>query len=320
MRRIPKINLIFGHLEVDMTRAIKELRSLLPFNLAFLALLLLSFLAAAYIIRVQLRAIAEQQALDNARLMMQTARASRMYTNKQIAPLLDHEQARVDQVIKSLHQAIDEHLPAVLEKALDRLPATKQAQQNVRQQILESIRQESRQLPEPEFFAQSIPFYAATEVFNYFRSEYPDYAYKEATLNPTNPRDRTVGWEADVVNVFRKTPSKTELFGRRQTPAGISLYYCAPIRVDSEDCLACHSTPDKAPPELVKVYGTANGFGWKFNDVVGAQIVSVPASSSERAADNALKQILWSLAIIFGVLFLLVNLIFYFYSRRWLAP
>jgi hypothetical protein len=132
--------------------------------------------------------------------------------------------------------------------------------------------------------------------------------------------DRTIEWEADIVNLFIKTPSKTEYFGHRETPLGTSLFYSAPIRVDSDSCLACHGTPDKAPPEMVRLYGTANGFGWKLHDVVGAQIVSVPANLSDRAADAALERTLWWLAALFGVLFLLVNLIFFFFSRLVSTP
>jgi hypothetical protein len=131
-----------------------------------------------------------------------------------------------------------------------------------------------------------------------------------------NPRDRTIEWEADIVNLFIKTPGKTEFFGHRETPFGTSLYYSAPIRVDDESCLACHGSPDKAPPEMVRLYGTANGFGWKLHEVVGAQIVSVPANLSDRAADAALQRRLWWLVALFGVLFFLVNLAFFF-SAVW---
>jgi hypothetical protein len=83
---------------------------------------------------------------------------------------------------------------------------------------------ESLQPSDQQFHPQSIPFYAATEAFNYFRQAHPDFAYKEAALNATNPRDRTVDWEADIVNAFRKDTSKTELIGRRDTPLGPSLF------------------------------------------------------------------------------------------------
>ena len=41
-----------------------------------------------------------------------------------------------------------------------------------------------------KFLPQTVPAYAATEQFNELRKKHPDYTYKEATLNPTNPRNR----------------------------------------------------------------------------------------------------------------------------------
>src|SRR5271170_5401641 len=110
------------------------------------------------------------------------------------------------------------------------------------------------------FLPQSVPAYAATEQFNDLRKKYPDYSYKEATLNPTNPRDRSTDWEADVVNKFRSDDKQTEFLGSRETATGKALILARPLRVGNVSCLACHSTPDKAPPEMLKVYGPANGF------------------------------------------------------------
>ncbi|MBS1859964.1 MAG: DUF3365 domain-containing protein, partial [Acidobacteria bacterium] len=71
------------------------------------------------------------------------------------------------------------------------------------------------------FLPQTVPAFAATENFDYLRARYPDYSYKEATLNPTNLRDRAVDWEADIINTFRNHPGKTtELVGERDTPTG----------------------------------------------------------------------------------------------------
>ena len=55
--------------------------------------------------------------------------------------------------------------------------------------------------------------YAATEVFNDLHRRYPDYSYKEATLNPTNLQDRATGWEADLIYRFRNKPDQTEYTG-----------------------------------------------------------------------------------------------------------
>jgi uncharacterized protein DUF3365 len=50
-----------------------------------------------------------------------------------------------------------------------------------------------------EFPPQSVPFYAATQNFLRLRERHPEYTYKEATLNPTNPRDRAADWEGDII-------------------------------------------------------------------------------------------------------------------------
>ena len=157
------------------------------------------------------------------------------------------------------------------------------------------------------FRPQTVPAYAATEQFNELRKKYPDYGYKEATLNPTNPRDRATDWEADVINQFRQTPGRPEMLGQRITPAGPSLYLARPIQITNAACLPCHSTVDAAPATMIAAYGDANGFGWKLNEIVGAQIVSVPMSVPIERANRSLRTFLLSLAIVFLVTFVLLN-------------
>jgi hypothetical protein len=295
-----------------------SLRRVLIFNAVFIPILVLALGATAYFVQQEFRQLAEQQVLENAHLMMETAKASRVYTTEQIEPLLTHEEGRVAQGVKDLNDVLNTQIPQALQQAVSGLPNTKERQtlQILSEQIIQNVKQQPRSVPEPEFAAQSIPFYAATEAFNYFRKRYPDYSYKEAALNPTNPRDRTVEWEADIVNIFNKTPSKTDLVGYRETPEGPSLYYSAPIRVDSQSCLSCHSTAEDAPREMTKIYGKDNGFGWKINDIIGAQIVSVPARLVNEAADAAVKRVLCWLAAGYALVFVTVNLGVYFLARR----
>src|SRR5262249_3197323 len=141
-----RINLGFARFKLDAAGGLKKSRWLLRFNLMFLPLLALSFLAAAIVIRQQLRTIARHQALSGARLLQETSQATSLYSDDQIAPLLGHEQARVDRV----RHVLDERLPAALETAFNRLPVTRQALQGVQQQILNELGQEARDLPEPE--------------------------------------------------------------------------------------------------------------------------------------------------------------------------
>ena len=158
-----------------------------------------------------------------------------------------------------------------------------------------------------KFLPQSVPAFSATEIMNQLRKKYPDYAYKEAALNPTNPRDRAVDWESDIVNAFRADPARGEISGTRDTPTGRSLYLARPFQIRDPACLSCHTTAEMAPPAMVKVYGPNNGFGWKLNDVIGAQIVSVPMDVPIRNANHAFVTFMTSLTVVFAVLFVILN-------------
>ena len=68
------------------------------------------------------------------------------------------------------------------------------------------------------------------------------------------------------------------MIGERETPTGRALYLARPIQISNAACLVCHSTIEVAPKTMLDLYGSANGFGWKFNEVIGAQVVSVPMS------------------------------------------
>jgi len=157
------------------------------------------------------------------------------------------------------------------------------------------------------FHPQTVPAYAATEGFNYLRAKYPEYSYKEATLNPTNPRDRPADWESDVIRYFRDNPNIKSKVDSRDTVNGKSWYLAHPL-VAAPPCLECHSTAAAAPPAMIAIYGSNNGFGWQPNEVVGAQIVSVPASLPTRMADSAFQNLLLDMCLVAFITLLAVDL------------
>jgi protein-histidine pros-kinase len=161
---------------------------------------------------------------------------------------------------------------------------------------------------EGEFLPESVPAFAASEIMGQLRKKYPDYSYKEAALNPTNPRNRAVEWESDIVNDFRNNEGRKELSGTRMTPSGLSMYLARPFQIYDAACLACHTTPDLAPAAMVKHYGPNNGYGWKLNEIIGAQIVSVPMALPIANANRAFYTFMASLAGVFVVLFIILNL------------
>ena len=159
-----------------------------------------------------------------------------------------------------------------------------------------------------QFLPQTVPAYAAHQYVTQLQKEYPDYSYREATLNPTNPADRAADWEADIVNYFRQNEDAKEVIGERQTPTGRSLYLARPIKISNPKCLSCHSTPSEAPETMLASYGPANGFGWKLNEIVGSQIVSVPMSLPLERAQETFVVVLGVLIAIFLVFVVLLNL------------
>ncbi len=160
-----------------------------------------------------------------------------------------------------------------------------------------------------EFLPVSIPFFAAQANFKLIQQRLPEYAYRETALNPTNIGDRAVDWEADIINDFRGAPSKQEAVLTRDTNGGRFLTLARPLKVTSQTCLSCHSTPENAPATMVALYGKENGFGWKLGEVVGAQIVSIPLTVPLSRAYQALFWFMVALGGTFIVMIIIVDLL-----------
>jgi protein-histidine pros-kinase len=223
------------------------------FNLVLLAVFAVGFGAAAYLSRVLLQRNAREAVVQDARMIMESALASRDYTSRQVKPLVER-------------------------------------------------------LGDNDFHPQVVPAFGATEQFNTLHAKFPDFAYKEALLNPTNPRDRASEWEADIVNRFRQYAELNEIVGERDTPSGPTLYLGKPITIKDPGCLTCHSSVAAAPAAMVRRYGPANGFGWNLNETVGAQVVSVPMALPLGRAESASHVFLGTLAAIFAAVFVVLNL------------
>jgi HAMP domain-containing protein len=170
-----------------------------------------------------------------------------------------------------------------------------------------------------EFLPESVPAYSAREVFEILRQrrEYRDFFYKEATLNPTNLRDKADGFETEIVEKFRNQSGLKEVSGFRSIPGGDIFYIARPLPISEESCLKCHSTPDVAPQSMINLYGAANGFGWKLNEIVGAQIITVPANDVINKANHSSYVIILIVSTIFIATILLVN---FFLNRQVVMP
>ena len=112
------------------------------------------------------------------------------------------------------------------------------AKDNAREQVLQiarlmmtaanSVRDYTAQDLEPllplerggNFVPETVPAYAAQTSFKHVQATFADYSYREPALNPTNLIDRARDWEADIIELFRKDPSRKDLVVERDTPTG----------------------------------------------------------------------------------------------------
>jgi HAMP domain-containing protein len=166
------------------------------------------------------------------------------------------------------------------------------------------------------FLPQSIPFFAAETTMRALGKAFPDYTYKEAALNPTNPADRAIDWEAGMIDEFRRNPTLTSFSVVRDSSDGPILSIARPVRITDKACLACHSTPQAAPASMIDLYGSKNGFGWELGSVQGAQIVSVPMAVALDRARHQLFVYIGGLAVVFALTLLMLNLLLHYLIVR----
>ncbi|MEY3252151.1 MAG: hypothetical protein RL227_1124 [Pseudomonadota bacterium] len=80
-----------------------------------------------------------------------------------------------------------------------------------------------------------------------------------------------------------------------------------PLRFTNPACLQCHSSVEAAPKTMIEKHGTANGFGWQPNEVVGTQVVSVPMELPLKRASDNFKLLISALNGVFVVVGIVLN-------------
>jgi len=195
-----------------------------------------------------------------------------------------------------------------LQQVTDQAELIMQQALAVRSYTVNEIRPLLNQNNDGQFHPQIVPAYSATQTANLLRESRPNYGYKEAVFNPTNPRDKATPTEEQIINQFIADPDLVKLVGSQEIDGVKTLYISYPIRNINPKCLACHSTPQQAPAAMRAIYGDTGGYGWKLNEVVGTQMVVVPYTLPAELARKTFYSFLISLAAIFLLLFLVINI------------
>lgn len=160
-----------------------------------------------------------------------------------------------------------------------------------------------------EFISETVPAFSARTVFENFRGQvdFETYAYKEASLNPTNPDDLADDFETQILQSFYDGTQTGEVTGYR-TLSGTRVFYIArPLSIGADSCLECHSTPDVAPASLITTYGDQAGFGWQLGEVVALQTIYVPAQEVFDAAFRTFTLVMSVFVVTFAIFVWIIN-------------
>jgi protein-histidine pros-kinase len=171
----------------------------------------------------------------------------------------------------------------------------------VRDYTQQNVLPDVSKAPTSQFYETSVPAFAAQNVYKRVQAMNPAYSYREPALNPTSPDDRPTAAEVELINRFRTDQKLTELTGIRESGAGAVFYLARPIRITNAECLACHSTPDKAPAVMIAKYGPSNGFGWKLNETIGIQTLTVPIAEQLKGSVELAISLAGGLLVVFVI-------------------
>ncbi|MFH1115754.1 MAG: PAS domain S-box protein [Pseudomonadota bacterium] len=143
--------------------------------------------------------------------------------------------------------------------------------------------------------------YAIREMDKYFRHFNPNaYYYKECAVNARSPENEADNYEKSFLQDLENSPDLTAKSAIRVFDG--KPYFTLLRRGESmeESCLRCHSTPDKAPGDLVRQYGPERSFNKKEKEVAQAISIRIPLSEAFSTANRFSYSLIGLLLAVLG--------------------
>lgn len=122
-------------------------------------------------------------------------------------------------------------------------------------------------------------FYVVRAIADIFAENQKGYAFKQATINPILPQNKSNAEETKIINYFRNNRDVLVQQGTLSQNDKQVFYVARPV-VNKEGCMKCHGRKEDAPKEQRAMYTGNGGYGWKVNDVVATLITYVPIDTA----------------------------------------
>jgi methyl-accepting chemotaxis protein len=140
----------------------------------------------------------------------------------------------------------------------------------------------------------------------YFREKQPDYYIKVASDNPLNPKNLPEPLEVKLLDKFRNDENLKEITETGLIKGRQFLFSARPSAAKQE-CMSCHGDPGKAPLPVTSKYGTASGYNYKPNSIVGTIGVGVPLVDINALVMQRGLVAMGIITVIFGLIFIIIN-------------
>ena len=141
-------------------------------------------------------------------------------------------------------------------------------------------------------------FYVVRAVADIFAQYQEGYSFKQATINPILPQNKSNLQETEIINFFRENRDVSIKEGSLSQNNKEVFYVARPV-VNEKGCMKCHGLREDAPKEQLAMYTGTGGYGWQINDVVAILITYIPIETALKELQSiALKTILAGLVAI----------------------
>lgn len=141
----------------------------------------------------------------------------------------------------------------------------------------------------PEYFEPTwmSATYAVREIDRYFKTlSHNDYYYRECAINALSPQNEADSTENAFIRALNDDPALMKQSMIRVMDG--KQYFQTRRRGEmmEETCLRRHSTPDKAPADLVRIYGPTRSFNRQEGEAITAISIRIPLSAAYAEADR----------------------------------
>ncbi|MDQ7784211.1 MAG: PAS domain S-box protein [Desulfomonilaceae bacterium] len=177
--------------------------------------------------------------------------------------------------------------------------------QNLKPKLFEKLAPiASKEYFEPVWMSST---YAVREIDKYFRHFNPNpYYYKESAINARSPENEADGYEKAFLEALQNNPELTTKSAIRVLDGKPYFTLLRRGETMEESCLRCHSSPEKAPGDMVRQYGPHRSFNRKVDDTAQAISIRIPLSEAFSGATDFSYLLSGLLLTAFGGGFLVV--------------